>query len=221
MKVFIACLLSLSLTADTVAQDYSKIDVTEFYKDIQVWKKQDNNMLLAWWLPSEYWGIAFEGNATVSQEIKNKIKSAFSDYSLFCMADITYIDYNTTAYRSYTELIKTFSVIDSSGNILLAEDESMLPGETIQLGALLKPFLSKLIGKVGEGISVFYIKNKNANSINIFDPFKASSFKVTLSDQIFQWQLPLPSLLPKKLCPVDGREMNGGWNYCPVHGVKL
>jgi len=220
MKVIIVSILCF-LSSSILAQNYSKIEMTEFYKDLQIWKKQDDKMLLAWWLPSEYWAIAFEGNSSVSKEVKNKIKTAFSNYSVFCMADIKYIDYNTTTHKSYTDLKKTFSVIDSSGKVISAQEENKLPDETLEMGNLLKPFLSNLIGKVGDGISIFYVKNIDANGNKLFNPFTENSFKVTLSGQEFQWQLPLPSLLPKKHCPTDNKEMNGSWNYCPIHGVKL
>jgi len=221
MKLITISLLAFFISASVTAQDYSKIEVTEFSKDLQIWKKVDNEMLLAWWLPSEYWGIAFEGNASVSLEVKNQIKAAFSNYSIFCMADIKYIDYNTTSHKTFDELRKTFSVIDSSKKVLLAEDENNVPSETLKMGNLLKPFLSNLIGKVGDGISIFYVKNRDSNGNKIFNPFKENAFTVTLSGQEFQWQLPLPSLLPKKHCPTDNKEMNGAWNYCPIHGVKL
>lgn len=220
MKVIIVSILCF-ISSSVFAQDYSKIELTEFYKDLQIWKKQDNQMLLAWWLPSEYWAIAFEGNSSVSNEIKGQIKTAFSNYSLFCVADIQYIDYNTTTHKSYNDLKKTFSVIDSSGKVINAQEEDKVPTETLQMGNLLKPFLSNLIGKVGDGISIFYVKNIDVNGKPIFNPFKENSFKVTLSGHEFPWQLPLPSLLPKKHCPIDNKEMNGLWNYCPIHGVKL
>ena len=221
MKIIVISILSLFFSRSILAQDYSKIELTEFFKELQIWKKQDDKVLLAWWLPSEYWGIAFEGNSTVAPEVKNQIKSAFSKYSVFCMADIKYIDYNTTTHKTYEDLKKTFSVIDSSGKVILALDENKLPNETLQMGNLLKPFLSNLIGKIGDGISIFYIKNEDANGNKIFNPFKKNAFKVTLSGQEFHWQLPLPSLLPKKHCPIDNKEMNGSWLYCPIHGVKL
>ena len=221
MKIITISILTFFISSGITAQDYSKIEVTELYKDLQIWKKEDNKMLLAWWLPSEYWSIAFEGNTSVSSEVKNQIKSAFSNYSVFCVADIKYIDYNTTSHKTYEDLRKTFSVIDSSRKVILAEDENKMPAETLKMGNLLKPFLSNLIGKVGEGISIFYVKNKDAKGNKIFNPFKQNAFTVSLSGQKFQWQLPLPSLLPKKYCPTDNKEMNGSWNYCPIHGVKL
>ena len=220
MKVIIVSILCF-ISSNIFAQDNSKIELTEVYKDLQIWKKQDNKMLLAWWLPSEYWTLAFEGNSTVSNEVKNQIKSAFANYSVFCVADLQYIDYNTTTHKSYSDLKKTFSVIDSSGKMIKALDEETVPAETLKMGNLLKPFLSNLIGKVGDAISIFYVKNIDENGKKNFNPFKQNSFKVTLSGQEFPWQLPLPSLLPKKNCPIDNKEMNGSWNYCPIHGVKL
>src|SRR5574343_1385502 len=221
MKLITISLVTLIISISISAQDYSKIEVTEFYKDLQIWKKVDNEMLLAWWLPSEYLSIVFEGNASVSSEVKGQINAAFSNYSIFCVADIKYINYNTTSHKTYDEMRKTFSVIDSSKKVLLAEVESKVPAQTLKMGNLLKPFLSNLIGKVGDGISIFYVKNTDSKGNKLFNPFKENTFTVTLSGQEFQWQLPLPSLLPKKHCPTDNKEMNGSWNYCPIHGVKL
>ncbi len=221
MKIIIISIFVFFVSIRLAAQDYSKVVSTEFYKDLQIWKNEGNTMRLAWWMPSEYWDIAFEGNATISPEVKNEIKSAFSNYSIFCMADLEHIDYNTTNFKTYAELKKTFSVIDSAGKVFFAEDENKVSPVTLEMGNLLKPFLSNLIGKVGEGVSIFYVRNINAEGKKMLDPIKKNTFKVTLSGQEFEWQLPLSSLLPKKYCPIDNKEMNGSWYYCPIHGVKL
>ncbi len=213
--------LLMLFSINSYSQDYSKVDILEFIKDIQVWKKQDNRMILAWWIPSEYWQLAFNGNATVTSEVKDKIRLAFKDYSLICVADINYLDANTVTHKMHSELKKSLSVVDSSGKIIPLTEDTDLPDQTFEFSEYLKPFLKSLIGKVGEGISIFYIKNIDAAGRKLLDPAKPNKFTIKLSGEEFKWSLPLPSLLEKKKCPVDKVEMKGGWLYCPFHGIKL
>ena len=60
------------------------------------------------------------------------------------------------------------------------------------------------------------------DGIRIADAKEEGSFTVELiGGEAFTWRLPLGSVLPPKVCPVDGEQMSGVWTYCPRHGAEL
>ena len=62
---------------------------------------------------------------------------------------------------------------------------------------------------------------KNKADKPIMEAKKDGAFTIGLADESFNWKLPLGSLLPPKVCPVDGEELNGAWKFCPWHGEAL
>jgi hypothetical protein len=44
---------------------------------------------------------------------------------------------------------------------------------------------------------------------------------IDLFDTHYSWRLPIGSLVLPRTGPVDGEMLNGAWDYCPWHGVRL
>lgn len=59
------------------------------------------------------------------------------------------------------------------------------------------------------------------NGKPVVDPTTEGVFAVRLDGETYQWDLPLSSLLPEKVCPVDNAPMDGSWKFCPWHGKEL
>jgi len=70
-------------------------------------------------------------------------------------------------------------------------------------------------------MALFYFPGTTDQGKRIASTTQEGTFSVEVGDQVFAWRTPLGSVLPKKVCPVDGEEMSGAWTYCPLHGEKL
>lgn len=53
------------------------------------------------------------------------------------------------------------------------------------------------------------------------DVKKEGKFSMLMDKTEYKWRLPLSSLLPPRLCPIDDEKLNGAWKFCPTHGVEL
>ena len=87
---------------------------------------------------------------------------------------------------------------------------------TILIEAL-KPTFTKMLGDYGKAIEIFVFDNLHKNKIF---PDKIGEFTIKFDDSKFNYILPLPSLIEKKMCPIDKKMLSGNWNYCPWQGKE-
>ncbi len=81
--------------------------------------------------------------------------------------------------------------------------------------------LTTILGPLGQNMHFIVFPSKNIKGQYIADVTKEGTFVVQLGETEFTWRLPLSSLVPPKICPVDGEKMSGAWKFCPWHGTKL
>jgi hypothetical protein len=203
------------------AQSAEDVDIIQLIRELQITKKENNHMQLVWWLPNAYWDIALKQTNTVSAEVAETIKEIVKDYSFFCIADMTVTGTSGFAYKDAKDIANNLSLIDSSNKKYSPLDDSEIPMDLLRVRDYLKPFLAKTMGQVGSGITICLFKTLDEKGKNMFNPYKAQKFTIKLYDQSFNWELPLPALLPPRFCPVDNEPMKGNWEYCPIHGAKL
>ena len=85
----------------------------------------------------------------------------------------------------------------------------------------MKPVLVNMLGPMGEHMEFFFFPRTSASGQPIADAKAEGSFRFGVGKDVYDWRLPLGSLLPQKTCPVDGERLSGAWEYCPWHGKKL
>ena len=220
MRILIFTFL-LIICADAHTQTDHKIDLTDYLKEIQIWHKQTNSMSLSFWIPTSYWKIALADSPQGSPEVIAEIENAFENYVLVCALDF---DINLDGSMRYTEeqeLRKSISIIDHNGKSHFALPNDQLSLEALAYSEPIKPMFSEMLGKIGEGMNIYFFSVKNEDGENLVNEFEKGKFTVIHSNKEFEYALPLSILLPPKKCPVDGATMKGNWSFCPMHGSKL
>lgn len=86
---------------------------------------------------------------------------------------------------------------------------------------MMGPVLVNMLGPMGQNMHFFLFSSKKKNGQEIAVAKREGAFSVKLDKREFKWRLPLGSLLPPKVCPIDGEKLNGAWKFCPWHGVAL
>jgi len=198
-----------------------KVDQSELVKDLTIWKKGNNKMSGTLWIPNSYWRIAFEGNTNVPKSTIKMFEKAFEEYVLISAVDIKIGARGNMTFKTKLELEKSLTLIDSSNKEYKSLAESKITYNTKNLLKNITPMFSQMFGKMGKGMHFFLFKVKNNKGGTIINEFQKGKFIVEHSQNKFKWNLPLSSLIDKKKCPVDNKEMNGNWSFCPFHGKEL
>ncbi len=213
--------LTILLSVSAFCQTTPKVDFTEFVKEVQKWNKEENHMSMTFWIPNAYWRMALADNPTIDEELVEHIESMFENYIFVCIADVEIGSYGTMNYSDEKVLRKSLSLVDSLGNKYLPLQDKQLDPEMVELLVGIRPMFAQMFGQLGEGMNFYLFEVKDKNGKNIIDENEVNTFTIKHSDKSFEYNLPIVSLMAPKACPVDGEEMKGNWNYCPIHGVKL
>lgn len=217
--LYILPLLCVFLLSASQLND-PKIDLGTFVRQTQVMKNSGNLIQMTWWIPTEYWEIALKDNPDVSPSQVSAIVSALEDYVLVCAANLESDGLNELKRTSEPNLRKGLSLIDQNGKKYLPLEEEDIEAGALAIAGSVKPMFSKMLGDVGKGMHLYFFKVQE-NGKNLIQAREKGNFTIIHSETEFKWELPLPVLMPTKTCPVDQAEMQGNWNYCPIHGNKL
>ncbi|WP_430816494.1 hypothetical protein [Carboxylicivirga sp. RSCT41] len=220
MRLLILALLIL-ISATSIAQTNTKVELTEYIREIQIWHKEQNNMSLAFWIPKSYWRLALADSPMVNEQVLSEIERAFEDYVLVCALDGEIQVNGMMTFTNKTELSKTIAVIDSDNNNYFPLTNEELSPEALAFSEAIRPMFAQMLGQMGQGMHFYFFEVKDQQGANVFNEYQKGQFKIKHSNKEFEYKLPLVCLLPSKKCPVDGAEMKGNWEYCPYHGVEL
>ncbi len=219
MKTIVTVALLCAATL-TFAQT-KQIDLSEFMKQTQKWHKEGEEMKMAWWIPTDYWRIALEGNKDVPAEVVSQLENVFDEYVLIFAASINIGSSGVITGVEEEVLAKSLVVVDQNGKKHSPLKRSEINSDALQIEANMKPMFAQSMGQMGQAMHLFFFKIQGADQKNLIAASKEGGFTVQHSSSEFKWVLPLPILMPDKFCPTDKAIMRGDWTFCPYHGVKL
>src|SRR3989337_2800061 len=209
---FLVSIVAILISFASQGQIHQQVSLTDFVKDVQQWKKEDDKMRLAWWLPGIYWEIALADHKQIPPGTIQQIQTALGDYVVICAADISINSDGSIDFTQDGELRKTITLYDMGGNAHLPLPDDDISPEAKALAESLKPVFTQAIGQLGKGMHIYFFTVKDDKKNNLIDEMKKGEFKIVHSDNEFKWNLPLATLLPQKLCPTDNEKMMGNWS---------
>lgn len=189
------------------------INETQFSLD----EAASDDITLVWWVPTEFWATIYAQDESVDAETAQEIVDALDDYTLVLVVDGTISEMGNFRSKKPSELVDLTSVTSADGKKFKPLDHDDLSFEAQLMIGVLKPVLSNLLGKFGEGMHIMAFTNGGEG---VIDAYKEGG-SITYDDTDIDVATPLSSLLVEKECPEDGEKMDPKWNYCPIHGTKL
>jgi hypothetical protein len=216
----IICVYLLTVPLLSKAQESDDVNIVDLIKETQQWTKRDAKMSLAWWMPTEYWRISLKGNP-VPPETVDHIENLFKDYMMIWACDLTVNTNGTMAFTQEEEIAKSIVILDKNRKEYRPLGENEIDDEVLTIIKNMKPIFAQAIGQMGNGLHIFIFKVNDENNSRLINATLPGQFTVLHSNSEFVWKLPLPTLMPAKICPVDDERMKGNWIYCPIHGDKL
>jgi len=217
---FVATILVCGWMSLTIAQD-RKIDINGLVQETQKMSDNSDEMTLIWWIPEEFWQASFDQDPSVTATQAEEFIKVLRPYLLIVVADGKVGNFGGITYKSETTIRNNIQIIDNQGTNFRPLAEDNVNADTKNFLSMMKPVFVNMLGPMGQNMHFFLFPAKNKTGQNIASAMKVGDFSVKLDEREFKWRLPLGSLLPPKVCPVDGEKMNGAWKFCPWHGVEL
>jgi hypothetical protein len=220
------CVVCASLLAQepsksvTSAEDY---DLSAVVKETQQSANEPGYIAMVWWMPTEYWEIATEGNGVSVEKAKERF-APLRRYTVLAVV-VGKIGIGNVNYIPEAEIRDATTLRDADGNVY--QPLQKLTGDAEGLASIIKPVFSNMMGQMGQNIQLLFFAGTNKMAKPIADPRTTGSFSVTVAkiiggkDKVIEWRLPLTSLSPPKYCPIGKERVQANWKYCPWHGVKL
>jgi hypothetical protein len=199
-----------------------QVDSDAFLSETVKRSPDKDRMTVFWWIPEEYWHASLRDDITVSPDKIEEFMKPLRPYMLFAVADGKIETFDTITYKSEAEIRKSIRLIDSNNNSYLPLGNDEIGGETQSLLLGLMPVLSKMmLGPGGQNLHFVLFPTKDKSGKQIVLTTTEGRFSLMYAGKEYKWKLPLWSLMPNKICPVDGEELSAGWKFCPWHGEKL
>jgi len=178
------------------------------------------------WIPKEWWRLTLERAGVPDERIK-EVLELFDPYMTFIMVHGRISSSGLPAFTSKSLLQQHVFLEDNTGQLYKPIDEEDIESGVRNAIITIKPIFSNMLGRMGDNMHFFLFPSQGKSKGKSYEAAREGAFSIRFKgvpeagDQIFQWILPLSSLVPAKICPKCKKEENGSWNYCPWCGSSL
>ena len=202
-----------------VAEDTQK--VTSLLKETQKLTTDADTVVVAWWIPNQYWEESLKNNPQVTDAQKEDFRKTLQDYTVVCVVDVKKGGLAVFNFTPAEDIIKTAKLADPDGETLTPlADSDLTPAAQNFLG-MMKPVFANTLGKLGQNCALVVFPSKDSNGKMVADPLGEGRLSFVENGHSFSWRLPLASLLPEKICPQCQEHLPGSYHFCPYDGAKL
>jgi hypothetical protein len=212
-KLAVALILALA-----IATQARGTDLQQLIRETQRMSQASQQLTLVWWMPQALWEATFSRSAALAPEGRAQMLAVLDDYMIFAIARAK-VTMSGLDAQSKSEMLDNARLEIGDKTIDPVAPESLTPAAQVILASF-KPALAGMMGKLGQSVEMVIYPSKQGDQ-RLIDPLRPGSFKYTLYDQTFVWQMPLVSLLPAKVDPKTNEEFPGNYEFNPYTGQPL
>ena len=198
-----------------------KVDMSLLATEVQKQSLKPDAITTVFWWPEEYWRASFDAQPMISEEQKETILAVLRPYTLVVLTAASIGPLGGMTFLAEANLRESTQLVDEHGDVYRPLPEEEVNPDARNMVDMLKPVLANAMGQMGQNIQLFFFPAVDGQGHRIAEATKEGFFSVRVGEENFRWRLPLGSLLPPKVCPVDGERLSGAWKYCPWHGAEL
>jgi hypothetical protein len=222
LHIFIMALVALALSRPpaSFAGDVA-LDVQSIMHDTQQIKYESHRMVIAWWIPEEYWRASLAVNGSLTQAQIAHFLKLVKPYTLVILIKSKYDTSGNFTFEDEDAMRTSVSLIDANRVHYAPIDTAEVSAEVEKVISVMKPILAKALGPMGKNLGFFVFPAKGKDGNVIADAHQEGVFSVATGDDQFRWRLPLGSVLPPKTCPKCTEVLSGAYKFCPYDGTPL
>lgn len=219
--VLLLCLTVANLCSPVLVRaQQSGIDFNSLMIEVQKVSANPDALTVVWWMPEEFWRASNEGSGFTEQQVDEMI-AVLNQYTFVTVVDGTIGPFGGVSYVAEPDLRRSVLLLDANGTAYPPLHDKDIDPDTRNMVSFLGPMWAQMLGEMGQHTVLLVFPATDDEGNRIADATGEGRFSIKVGEELFSWRLPLGSLVPQKMCPVDGELMNGAWRYCPWHGVEL
>ncbi|MCB1193022.1 MAG: hypothetical protein H7A23_26260 [Leptospiraceae bacterium] len=200
---------------------YTNLDIDDLLKETQKMSREEDEIIMIWWLPIEFWKMSFAKDSTMPEKQSKELISHLNNYTILAVVNGKIGTLGNVEYQSEKYNKKILSLKDKNNNTYHPLEDKFIDNTTAMLLSMMKPVLGNMLGPLGENMFFYIFPSIGKDKKVIVDPWKEGIFLVDLGEREFLWKLPLNSLIPPQNCPKCKEKLKGSYKYCPYDGTKL
>lgn len=218
--MFALLILMFGFINPSFAKD-SKIEMNSLIEETQKHSNSANKVAMIWWMPEEFWQVSFAQDPNTTAAQAEAVMKILRPYTVLVAVDGDIGTMGGVTYKPQATVQNSIQVVDSKGTHYRPLGDDKISPDAKNFLAMMKPVLVNMLGAMGQNMNFFVFSTTDAKGKNMIEAKNEGAFSVLLDKTEFKWKLPLGSLMPPKICPVDGEKLSGAWKFCPWHGVEL
>lgn len=222
MRKLVLLIFLFSFTSWSQERKGGEVDINLLMNETQLTTNNPDKVNLIWWIPKEYWEIAFSEDPTISEEQISEMMEIMSNYNVCAIVQGKMGLFGGVTYESAEDLFVKTSMKDHYGDSHSPLERSEISPDMNNFLDIMKPIIANMLGNMGENFVFLVFDSKNSSDKLVVDSYKDHDFEIILAgDETYKFDLPFSALLEPKICSKDNAKLNGKWNYCPFHGRAL
>ena len=185
------------------------VNVQAVVSETQWVSRTDKAMRFVWWIPAEFWRVSVP--ATASREQIDQLVGVLRPYTLIAVAAGDLGPLGGVTWAAEDSVRSQLAILDSGGREYAPVPSDQVSADARNVAAIMRPVLGNVVGPMGQNMHFVYFPSLTPGGTPIADSTADGSFSVRFGSEVHRWRLPVGSLLPSKVCPVDGERLNGAW----------
>ncbi len=198
----------------------ARADLKDLISETQKMNNDSNKMIMAWWIPIEFWDYAFKGKDMTATQVEDFMK-VLRPYTIFAVLGGQIGTMAGMTYYPIDSIRKTMTLMDRNGATYTPYADSTVSGDAQNFVSMMKPVFANLMGPMGQNMHFVVFSAADSTGKAIAAAKENGNFSLTMLGVTFKWRLPIDALLIGKTCPKCGLDAKGSWKFCPWCGAKL
>ena len=227
VSILLSGLISSGKVLAIEPKEPENVDLNSLIQETQNSSSNDG-MSLVWWLPHEFWEVAFSQDESLSEVDRQELLNILEPYFMLGVVQGEISPLGNAKFYDLEQVKNnlTLAYENNDGTTQTLAPAAEIAPEVELLQNTVRPILEQMMGNLGRNFHFLTFEDRSTAGIRQISPYEDGKIIVNLSGNSeiapsnFTIDLPLNALYVPRICP-NGKEAHISWQYCPWDGSKL
>ncbi|HUU23277.1 MAG TPA: zinc ribbon domain-containing protein [Phycisphaerae bacterium] len=234
MRWNVALILGLVVVLSTASlsaqkRPHNEVSQSRLIKETQVQPGGHDCVDVVWWVPLEYWQVAFSQNKEMTREQREEFMDALRPYFLLGVVRAEVSPMGQFRFAGEEEVLQGLVAthVDARGKKHILKRPREINVQTQSVLGAIRPVLAAAMGPMGKSFHLYVYEDQDEKGRRMVSPYQKGKLVVELQKlgklpaSKAEFETPLDCLFVPRKCSQCKKEAHVSWNYCPWCGRKL